>query len=161
MDQMFLFLGRRETRHMHFCWPNVRFANATREKQSKLQAHSNPSLFHLLYGLIFLWTSLSDYTNLAINQSSGLWSISFPIMLIYVLSNTHSKPPLWLKFSWKISSNSIEFPTLLSWIVIQLLKENFGKNCSGSRVPNWISTWPIILKLMVKLKLSTCAWKHI
>jgi hypothetical protein len=120
-------------------WLNVILANTIREKQSKLQAHSNLSLFHLLYGLIFLWTSLSYYSNLEINQSSWLSSIAFPNMLIYVPSNTNSYHSSWLKFAWKISSNSIESPILLSPTEIQLSQETFGKNCSGSRAPNYTS----------------------
>jgi len=39
--------------------------------------------------------------------------------------------------------------------------DNFGKNCSRSKEPNYILAWPIILGLTDKLKLSTSAWKHI
>jgi hypothetical protein len=45
--------------------------------------------------------------------------------------------------------------------MIQLSPTIFGKNCSGSKEPNCISTPPIIPRLMDKLKLSTSVWKHI
>jgi hypothetical protein len=64
-------------------------------------------------------------------------------------------------FLWKISPNSMTCLTLLSPTVIQLSPTNFGKNCSSSRGPNCISTRPITPKMMVKIKLSTSAWKHI
>ena len=38
---------------------------------------------------------------------------------------------------------------------------NFGKNYSGYRAPNFILAEHSIPKLMVKLKLSTSVWKHI
>jgi hypothetical protein len=52
-------------------------------------------------------------------------------------------------------------PHLLSLTEIQLSPAIFGKNFSGSRETNCISTSPIIPKLISKLKLSKSVWKHI
>jgi hypothetical protein len=82
-------------------------------------------------------------------------------MLIFVLFNTRSPHPQWLNFLWIIYSKSMACLILLSLIVIQHSPAIFGKNCSSSREPNFISSPPIIPKLMDKLKLSTSVWKHI
>jgi hypothetical protein len=50
-------------------------------------------------------------------------------MLIYVLFNTRSPHPEWLKFLWIIYSNSMACLILLSLTVIQLSPTIFGKNC--------------------------------
>jgi hypothetical protein len=76
-------------------------------------------------------------------------------MLIYVLFNTHSLHPQWLKFSWIISSSFMECLIPLSLTEIPLSPAIFGNNCSGYRVPNCISSQHIIPRLMIKLKLST------
>jgi hypothetical protein len=65
------------------------------------------------------------------------------------------------QFSWIMSSSFMACLILLFLIEIPLSPAIFGKNCSGYRAPNCISTPPIIPRLMVKLKLSTSVWKHI
>jgi len=87
--------------------------------------------------------------------------ITFQNMIIYVPPNTFSQHPQWLKVSWIISSNSMEFPNLLSSTMIQISPTIFDKNCSISGESNCISSQPTIARLMVKLKLSTIYWKHI
>jgi hypothetical protein len=82
-------------------------------------------------------------------------------MLISMLSNTHLQLPQWLKFSWTISSNSMEFPNVFSSTVIQLSQVIYDNNCSAFRAPNCISTFHIIPRLMIKLNLSTSVWKNI
>ena len=137
------------------------FVNATREKQSKPEAHYNRFRSHLLFGGISLWISLLAYLNWAINQSSWWYLITFPSMLIFVLFNTHLQHPQWLKFSWIRSSCFMACRILLFLIATQLSPTIFGKNCSSYKAPNCISAQLIIPRLMAKQKLSTSVWKHI
>jgi hypothetical protein len=124
-------------------WLNVMYVNATKEKQSKHQAHSNHFQFPLLFSRIFLWISLWAYLNAAINQSSW-WSLMiFPNMFIFVLFNSPSPHPQWLKFSWIISSNFMACLILMSLTRIPRSPTIFGKNCSSYRAPNYISAPPI------------------
>jgi hypothetical protein len=71
------------------------------------------------------------------------------------------KASIVAQFSWTISSNYMEFPNLLSPTVIEFSQANSRKYYSCSREPLYISTLPIIPRLMVKPKLSTSSWKHI
>jgi hypothetical protein len=135
--------------------------NATREKQSNLQAHYNRSRFHLLFGRTSLWILLQAYPNREINQSSWWLLITFPSMLISALFNTCLQHPRWLKFSWIRSSSSMTCHTLLFLITTQLSQAIFSKTCSRYKAPNCISVQLIIPRLMVKQKLSTSVWKHI
>ena len=135
--------------------------NATREKQSNLQAHYNRSRFHLLFGRISLWILLPAYPNWEINPSSWWLLIAFPSMLIFAPFNTHLQHPQWLKSSWIRSSSFMECRTLLFLITTQLSQENFGKNYSRYEAQNFISTQLIIPRLMAKWNLSTSVWKHI
>jgi hypothetical protein len=59
------------------------------------------------------------------------------------------------------SSSFMACRTLLFLIVTQLSQAIFGKNCLSYKAPNCISTQLIILRLMVKRKLSTSVWKDI
>jgi hypothetical protein len=59
------------------------------------------------------------------------------------------------------SSSFMACLILLFLIETPLSPAIFGKNYSGYRAPNCISTQLIIPRLMVKLKLSTSVWKHI
>lgn len=148
-----IFLGMVWNRTFAPLWLNVRFINATRENQSKLRAHSNRFQFALLFGEIFQWISLLACLNRAISQSSWWLLIVFPNMFIYVLFNTHSLHPSWLKSSWIISSSFMEYLILLSLTEIPLSPAMFGKNSSSYRAPTCISAPPIILRQMAKLKL--------
>jgi hypothetical protein len=65
-------------------------------------------------------------------------------MFISVLFITHLPPPLWLNFSWIMSSIFMACLILLFLIKIPLSLEIFGKKCSGYRAPNFISSPPII-----------------
>jgi hypothetical protein len=133
----------------------VRFVNTTREKQSKLWAHSNRFRSPLLFGEIFLWISLLAYLNQTISQSSWWLSIVFPNMLISVLFNTHSQHPQRLKSSWIISSSFMACLILLSLTEIPFSPAIFGNNCSSYRAPNCILAPPITPTWMARLKLST------
>jgi len=104
-------------------WLNVRSINTTREKLSKLQEHSNRFSSPLLFGNIFLWTSLYPYLNRAIIQSSWWSSIVSSNMIIFVLFNTHSQPPELLNSSWIIYSRFMASIILLSLIETPLSQQ--------------------------------------
>jgi hypothetical protein len=127
---------------------NVMCDNATREKQSNIQAHYNRSRFHLLFGRISLWILLLAFPNREIKQSSWWFLIAFPSMLIFVPFNTRLQHPWWLKFSWIRSSSFMACCTLLFLIVTQIQQAIFGKNCSRYKAPNFISEQLIIPRLM-------------
>jgi hypothetical protein len=50
---------------------------------------------------------------------------------------------------------------LLFFIKVQLLPTIYGKHYSGSKEPNYMSSHPIIPRMMAKWKGSTKFWKHI
>jgi hypothetical protein len=83
------------------------------------------------------------------------------VIMVLVFFNTHLLHPRWIKFSWTRSSSFMACHTLLFLIVTQLSQAIFCKNCLSYKEPNCISTRLIILRLMVKQKLSKSVWKHI